>query len=105
MPIIDFWTIWMAADSAGARRLHLATGRPPMARAAGGELAAVAGFDADLAPDDVMRLLSTLVEPDDWAKLERNGDGEMAVFSPTGARVSLTVFRANQLWSAVARWG
>lgn len=106
-PRPDFWQLWSVADDAGARRLHLTVGRPPLARTPGGELAPVAGDEHTLAHDDVMRLLSMLVEPEAWTRLERTGDGDVSLISPDGRRVRLTVFRANasQTWSAVAAWG
>lgn len=105
-PYTDFWAVWSAADAAGATRLHLAVGKPPMARVPSGELAPIDGFDAALSNDDVLRLLSTLVDPDAWPRLERNGDGDASATSPDGRRVTITVFRAqaSQAWSAVARW-
>lgn len=105
-PPLDFWQLWSAADAAGATRLHLSAGRPPLARLPGGQLAPVEGHAGALEQEDVMRLLSMLVEPEAWPGLERTGDGDAAVVAPDGRRVVVTVFRANasQTWSAVARW-
>ncbi|MCB2153298.1 hypothetical protein KQI84_00300 [bacterium] len=99
------WSFLQLADlasDAGADKLHLRVGVPPLMRGSDRELVPVDEQLAELTEARLMRELSVLVEPELWPEFEQIGEGECQVMGGPRGFVRLTLFRNAGSWSVVA---
>ncbi|MBI1291318.1 hypothetical protein GC173_08750 [bacterium] len=98
-------SLWDMVDRAymvdGVRTLILTVGKPPMVRIADEGLVPLDESAPVLTHQDMARLLSVNVEPEQWHRLEQVGDHELVLSRGTGRRIVLTVFRASDSWTMV----
>ncbi len=97
----SLWDLIETAQSLeGVHTLHLAVGRPPMARMPSGELQPIDPSYQVLTYKTVALLLSLVIEPEKWEAFERVGEGEVRLTNG-GLSIRLNVFRNSEAWSAV----
>ena len=85
-----------------ALTLHLTVGRPPMVRVAEQGLRPLDDSHPILTGRSVSLLLSPVVEPEAWERIERVGEGEVVLTPPgSGRAMMLTLFRNSEAWSVV----
>lgn len=98
----SFWSVVHGAQEQNASTVHFVPGRPPMVRPIEGDLRPLQENLAEVTPANLMRELSTLVEPERWDALERTGEGEVVVRLPGERPVKLSLYRSQGQWAAVA---
>lgn len=104
-PVPRLWDLLdEAAEIDGARTLHLSAGKPPMVRIAEEGLRPLREDLPILTSAMIVIMLSPVVEPENWSRIEQLGEGEMLLSRGPGRRVTLTLFRSSEAWSAVVHF-
>src|SRR5690606_40559470 len=86
-PVPRLWDlIDQAQESGDVTALHLAIGRPPMIRVRGEDLRPLPGDHPTLTGNTVSVMLSLVIEPEQWDRLEQTGDGEISLTPEGGGR-------------------
>lgn len=101
--------IWPMIDKAmevdSVRTLHLTVGRPPMVRMGDRGLHPLEDDGEPMTWKTIQLILSTVVEPEHWADIERVGEGEVTLArGGSGRPITLTIFRNSEAWSAVVHF-
>ncbi len=97
----DLWDLIRQAARLQARALHLHVGRVPAVRGAMRELEPLDPGAAPLDARAMAIMLSRVVDPDAWDRLEAEGQGEVSLSQFEGRPVRLSLFRHGGQWSAV----
>ena len=91
----------LAAAADGAQALHLAVGKPPMIRIVGEGLRPLGDSLPTITSKGIMRMLSTVVDPESWDRIEQTGEGETVLSRGAGRPMRLVLFRNSEAWSVV----
>lgn len=89
------------ALEAGASKLHLAVGAPPMMRLPGEGVFPVGEGYGAIEEARLAREFSVLVAPERWSALESDGSGEVSLLETYGMPWKMTLYKVGGRWAAV----